>query len=196
MRTFIQEGLEQNIIRASNATHYSQVYLVVKPSGDNGSANAEAVTKAPRKWRTTIDYRFLNQCLVPQHWPLPNISQMLDMTSGYWQAPLAENSKRFTAFITFMGIFEWNRAPMGIQPAGGYFHYCISFIVLTGLMYIIVESYIDDILILGQTKEQFFINVRKVFERFKTFRITFNPHSCFDYFYPKKLQEAYSLFKY
>ena len=88
----------------------------------------------------------------------PKYFAKLDMTSGYWQAPLAENSKRFTAFITFMGIFEWNRAPMGTQPAGGYFHYCISFIVLTGLMYIIVESYIDDILILGQTKEQFFFN--------------------------------------
>ena len=98
MRNFITEGLEQNIIRASNATHYSQVHLVVKPSGDNGSSHAGVDTKAPRKWRTTIDYRFLNQCLVPKHWPIPNISHMLqrigkakpkyfaklDMTSGYW----------------------------------------------------------------------------------------------------------------
>ena len=32
----------------------------------------------------------------------------LDMTSpGYWQAPLVENTRCFTAFFTFfMGIFE------------------------------------------------------------------------------------------
>ena len=77
MRTFINEGLEQNIIRVSNATHYSQIHLVVKPSGDNSVTHAGVESKVPRKWRTTIDYRFLNQCLEPQHWPLPNISHML-----------------------------------------------------------------------------------------------------------------------
>jgi len=29
-----------------------------------------------RKWRTTIDYRHYNNCIVKQHWPLPNISAM------------------------------------------------------------------------------------------------------------------------
>ena len=106
----------------------------------------------PRKWRTTIDYRFYNKCITPQHWPLPNISNMiqrigrakpkyfakLDMTHGYWQAPLDEKSKRFTAFITFMGIFEWNRVAMVTQPAGGYFQYCMAFIVFVGLIYTIM----------------------------------------------------------
>ena len=30
----------------------------------------------PRKWRTIIDYRHYNNCIVKQHWPLPNISAM------------------------------------------------------------------------------------------------------------------------
>ena len=95
----------------------------------------------------------------------PRYFAKLDMTSGYWQAPLAEETKRFTAFITFMGIFEWNRAPMGTQPAGGYFHYCIAFIVLINLAYTILESYIDDILIHAKTKDEFKINLKKVFDR-------------------------------
>ena len=85
----------------------------------------------------------------------PKYFAKLDMTSGYWQAPLAEETKRFTAFITFMGIFEWNRAPMGTQPAGGYFHQCIAFVVLAGLVYVMLESYIDDILVHAQTKDEF-----------------------------------------
>ena len=198
IRKFITEGLESDIIRPSNAAYYSQVHLVVKPTNDAHRAHGANMTstveaKVPRKWRTTIDYRFFNQCITPQHWPLPNISQMLqrigkakpkyfaklDMTSGYWQAPLAENTKRFTAFITFMGIFEWNRAPMGTQPAGGYFHQCIAFIVLAGLVYTILESYIDDILLHAQTKKEFWENLTKVFQRFKQFRITFNPDKVF-----------------
>ena len=180
---FIAEGLKSNIIRPSKATHYSQVHLVAKPTDD----------PTVKKWRTTIDYRFFNQCITPQHWPLPNISQMLqrigrakpkyfaklDMTSGYWQAPLAENTKRFTAFITFMGIFEWNRAPMGTQPAGGYFHYCIAFVVLVNLVYKILEAYIDDILIHAKTKDEFMTNLDLVFSRFRKHRITFNPDKVF-----------------
>ena len=103
----------------------------------------------------------------------------LDMTSGYWQAPLAEECKKYSAFITYLGIFEWNRAPMGTQPAGGYFHYCISFKVLAGLIYTILESYIDDILVHAQTKKEFFENLTKVFDRFRLHKITFNPDKVF-----------------
>ena len=127
-------------------------------------------------------YRHYNNCIVKQHWPLPNISSIkerigkakpkcfakLDMTNGYWQAPLAEQSKVYTAFICFMGIFEWNRAPMGTQPAGGYFQQMIAFVVLLGLTYkIVLESYIDDIFVHAQTKEKkLFENLKLIFERF------------------------------
>ena len=142
-----------------------------------------------RKWRTTIDYRHYNKCIVKQHWPLPNIDKMierigkkkhgyyakLDMTMGYWQAPLSEESKAFTAFICFMGIFEWNRAPMGTQPAGGYFQQMIAFVVLLGLTYTILESYIDDIFVHAATKKELFENLALVFTRFRKHKITFNP---------------------
>ena len=128
--------------------------------------SALSTPNPPRKWRTTIDYIHYNDCIVKQHWPLPNISVMkerigkakpkcfakLDMANGYWQAPLAEYSKAYTAFICFMGIFEWNRAPIGTQPAGGYFQQMIAFVVLLGLTYKILESYIDDIFVHAQTK--------------------------------------------
>jgi hypothetical protein len=160
VKAFIEEGLSQGIIRPSTEAHYSQIHLVPKPAGPDGV----------RKLRTTIDFRFLNACSVPKAWPLPVISQMLqrigrakpsyfaklDMTWGYWQAPLHENTKRFTAFITYMGIFEWNRAPMGTQAAGGYFHQCISYIVLAGLVYNILEAYIDDIIIHAPTEADLF----------------------------------------
>ena len=69
----------------------------------------------------------------------PKYFAKLDITHSYWQAPLDENPKRFTAFITFLGIFEWNTVTMGTQPAGCYFQYCMAFIVFVGLIYTIIN---------------------------------------------------------
>jgi hypothetical protein len=52
-----------------------------------------------------------------------------------------------------MGTFEWNRVAMGTQAAGGYFHNNIAFVVLAGLVYIILEVYLDDICIHAPTSK-------------------------------------------
>ena len=88
------------------------------------------------------------------------------MTWGYWQTPISEASKRFTAFTTFMGTFEWNRAPMGAQASPSYFHYSISFVILAGLIYTILE-------------EELWQRLIQVFTRFRQRNIKFNPDKVF-----------------
>ena len=95
------------------------------------------------KYRFCIDYRNLNNATEPIYWPLPVINNMLrrlgtrrpicfatmDMTSGYHQIPVHENSRRFTAFITFLGVFQWLCVPFGLKGAPAYFqknHFHIS----------------------------------------------------------------------
>ena len=77
----------------------------------------------------------------------PKLFAVMDCTSGYHQAPLSANSQVFTAFITFMGIFEWLRVPMGLKGAASYFQKVLSTIVLIGLLYYVCELYIDDIVV-------------------------------------------------
>ena len=48
-------------------------------------------------------------------------------------------------------------------------------VVLAGLLYIICEIYIDDVLIHGRSEEDFLVNVRKVLDRLRTFNDTANP---------------------
>ena len=110
--TPIEKMLKLNVIRESQSTEHSQVLLTPKPNG---------------KWRFCIDYRNLNNCSESLGWPIPNIAQMIrrigmsrpkvfgvmDLTSGYHQAPLSESSRKYTAFTTFMGVYEWLRVPMG-----------------------------------------------------------------------------------
>ena len=47
--------------------------------------------------------------------------------------------------------------------------------VLHGLIYIICEVYIDDLLIYGRTEEEFLRNVETVFERLREYNVTLNP---------------------
>jgi hypothetical protein len=97
-----------------------------------------------------------------------------DVTKGYWQLGLAPAVRQATAFIIWMGIFVWNRIPMGLQPAASYFQYCMLMIVLAGLAYVICEGYIDNIIVHGQDDCDLLVNLRQVFERCRQYRI-FNP---------------------
>ena len=175
----VKDMLKNKIVKTSEAIAYSQVLLVPKPN---------------QKWRFCIDYRSLNKCCTSSGWPIPNINQMfarigairphpkifakIDFTSGYHQAPLSKSSRPFTAFITFLGVFEWLRVPMGPKGSASYFQQMIATVVLVGLIYLFVELYIDDILIHAPTEELFLERLETVFIRFVKHRITINPEKC------------------
>jgi hypothetical protein len=172
----IEELLDLNVIKPSQATSWSQVHLVRKPAPSNG-------------WRFTIDYRGLNKVITNQGWQIPNMSEMLqrigslrpkffgiaDLTSGFFQMPITDGSMQSTAFITFRGIYEWTRVPMGLLPSANYFQKMMAEYVLHGLIYIICEVYIDDLLIYGRTEEEFLRNVETIFNRLREFNVTLNP---------------------
>jgi hypothetical protein len=169
--------LEAGVIRLSRANAHSQVMLT--PKKDN-------------KWRFCIDYRRLNAATRPEGWPLPRIKDMiqrlgakkchwygtLDLTKGYYQAPLAEESKHLTAFITPNGLYEWNRVAMGLRGAPSYFQKAMCTEVLNGLLYNICEIYLDDIIIFGKTEEEFQANLGTVLARLASKNIFINPDKC------------------
>ena len=45
------------------------------------------------------------------------IWSVIDLTSSFWQMPLASNSKHKTAFVTQTGAFQWTRMPFGLRNA-------------------------------------------------------------------------------
>ena len=175
IRKQLNKMIANRIIQPSQAKAWSQVLLVRKPDS---------------RWRFCVDFRNLNAItrLTSGH-PLPNIKEMLhrlgshkaryyatlDLTSGYFQTPLAESARTFTAFITFMGIFEFLRVPMGVKGAAPFFQQFIAVTVLAGLMYVCTEAYIDDVIVHGKNEEEFISNLRKVFLRFRKYNVKLQP---------------------
>jgi hypothetical protein len=103
---------------------------------------------------------------------------VLDLTKGYYQAPLSERSKHLTAFITSSALFEWNRVPMGLMGAPAYFQRIMSTIVLAGIIYLLCEVYMDDIVAHGKNHDEYLHNHEEVFKRLEKHRLTVNPDKC------------------
>ena len=139
-----------------------------------------------------MDYRFLNLCTSVEGGVIPNIGETLrrigdqkpkyfavmDLTSGYHQAPIAEGSIPYTAFITHRGVYEWVRVPMGLKGAPNYFQRELSNQVLGGLLGHACELYVDDLIIFGSTEEEFLDRLEQVFQRLQDHNVTCNPEKC------------------
>jgi hypothetical protein len=179
-KDFVEDARSKGVIEQSSAAHYGQVHLTPKP---------HPVPGEPVKWRFCIDFRALNIATKTLGQWIPNISQLidrigaakpklfgvLDLTSGYYQAPLHKESRLYTAFMCCIGIFTWCRVPMGLKGAPAYFQAALATIVLAGLIYTICELYIDDIIIYARTEDEFCERLALVLERCRKFNVTFNP---------------------
>ncbi len=109
----IKDMMGQGVIQESNSPWNSPLFLVLKKNGT---------------LRSTIDFRRLNEVTVDDHYPLPVLRDLLmclgrgnkvfsslDLLSGYWQLPMAPESREVTAFSTPKGHFEWTRMPFVLK---------------------------------------------------------------------------------
>ena len=81
--------------------------------------------KANGKIRLCCDYKVINSHTKLDEEPLPNpedlflklqkakIFSKCDLARGFWQIPLTDRCKQFTAFKTHQGLYTWNVMPFG-----------------------------------------------------------------------------------
>jgi hypothetical protein len=171
----VEELIQLGVIEPFNGEFYSQTLMV---------------KKADDTLRFCIDFRFLNNITVDQKWPLPNINSLLekvsghkyytvmDLTSGYHQCPMTKRAQRLTSFITSIGMYHFTRVPFGLKGAPAYFQKCMVEEVLKGLVGVILEVYIDDVVVYGETPEEILINTQTVFDRFRDKNIHIKKSKC------------------
>ena len=108
-----------------------QTIGVISPVDDPSPwcAGVVVVPKASGSVRICVDLTRLNQSVLREYHPLPNIDDTLaqltgakkftklDANSRFWQIPLAKTSRLLTTFITSVGRFCFNKLPFGISCA-------------------------------------------------------------------------------
>lgn len=101
------------------------------------------------------------------------------MKNGFHQIPIAENSIKYTAFVTPDGHYEYLKMPFGINNGPSVFQRAISKAV-QHLNFLLV--YIDDLLIPFRTEEEGLHNLDQTLEALNQAGFTINFKKC-NFFY-------------
>ncbi|CAM4574270.1 unnamed protein product [Lepidochelys olivacea] len=169
----IQDMLQMGVIRPSESAWASPVVLVPKPDGEI---------------RFCVDYLKLNAVTHPDNYPMPRTDELLeklgraqfistlDLTKGYWQVPLDESAKERSAFITHLGLYEFNVLPFGLRNAPATFQRLVDGL-LAGLGEYAV-AYLDDVAIFSDSWADHLEHLQKVLERIREAGLTVKAKKC------------------
>lgn len=123
-----------------------------------------------------VDYRNLNKVTSRDNYPLPIIEEqinalqdkryftLLDLEDGFHHVYMAENSIKYTSFITPFGQYEYQRMPFGLKNAPDRFQRFVNEVLSSVTRTGNVVIYIDDFLIATETIEQHFKILAEVFQ--------------------------------
>ena len=148
------------------------------------------VRKKDRSLRFCIDFRRLNALTVKDSHPLPHICETLeslagadhystfDLNSGFWQVPMDEESKQYTAFtLGSMGLYEWESMPFRLCNALPTFQRlmqnCLGELNLT---YCLI--YLDDMIVFSEMPEEHLQRMRVVFDHLQEHGLKLKPSKC------------------
>ena len=161
VREHLKLMLDAGVIQPSNSPWCNAVVLVRKKEGS---------------LRFCIDFRKLNSLTVKDSHPLPCICETLeslagvahyitiDMNSGFWQVPMDEESKQYTAFtLGSMGLYECESMPFGLcNTLPTFQRLMLNCLGELNLTYCLI--YLDDVIIFSRTEKEHLERMHVVFD--------------------------------
>ncbi|GFV56655.1 hypothetical protein TNCV_4283181 [Trichonephila clavipes] len=117
---------------------------VIEPSSNPWASPIVLVRKKDGSTRFCEDYRRLKD---------------VTKKSGYWQVELHPDDKEKTAITTGQGLWQFKVMPFGLCKASATSE-CLMETVLGGLSYEACLVYLDDIIIVGRSFEEYLKNIR------------------------------------
>lgn len=172
LRKIVDDLLRQGVIRPSLSPYASPIFLVPKPSSAG--------------FRPVVDFRRLNQKVILESVPLPDLHNcfgwfsgarfftVLDLNQAYYQIPLTEKSKQYTAFCTDYNLFEFNRVPFGLATGAAVLSRLLD-AVLGDFKFKFVYNYLDDVVIYSSSFHEHLEHIGQVLERLRDAGLTVKP---------------------
>lgn len=169
----VEVMLQLDVIEQSTSEWCSPIVLVPKKDGS---------------LRFCIDFRYLNSMSKCQSYPMPRIDELLekvgnskfistiDLSKGYWQLSLAQETKELTAFTTPFGLYQFKVMPFGLQGAPATFQRLMDQILRDVPQF--AAAYLDDVVIFSQTWEDHVTHLQQVLRLLKNAGLTINPGKC------------------
>ena len=175
VREHLKLMLDAGVIRPSNSPWCNAVVLVRKKDGSLCFC---------------IDFIKLNSLTVKDSHPLPHICEtleslagaahfsMFNMNSGFWQVPMDEESKQYTAFtLGSMGLYECESMPFGLCNAPPTFQRpmqnCLGKLNLT---YCLI--YLDDVIVFSDMPDEHLQRMLVVFDCLREHGLKLKPSKC------------------
>ena len=121
-------------------------------------------------------------------YPMPRVDELidrvgqskyisaLDLSKGYWQVPIARESKPKTAFITPFGLYQFKVMPFGLQGAPATFQRLMDKVLRS--MEDFAAAYLDDIIIFSADWRSHMLHLGKVLESLKRAGLTVKARKC------------------
>ena len=164
---------------------------IIEPSDSAWRSPLVVVQKKDGSARLCTDYRVLNVMTRENPYPMPTartlflymayrkptIFTAMDLLSGYHQCDLHPDSRKYSAFESPMGVWQWKRVPFGMKQSPWQFTKIMS-LALGGLMPRTCLAYLDDIIVFDPTVEDHIESVEKVLVALRRAGLTVKPNKC------------------
>merc|ERR1712015_204722 len=172
----LKEWTSQGVVEPSLSEYASALVLVVK--------------KATSHLRWCVDYRKLNEIMVPDQYPLPNISvnlnklagsriySCLDSCGAYHSIKIEPESRRYTAFTSPLGLYQFVKLPFGLRNAGQCYNRLVQIALGSLGVQAYALAYLDDIIIHSTSLDEHVIHLTKILELHARFGLKLNLNKC------------------
>jgi hypothetical protein len=147
--------------------------------------------KNTNRIRICVDLQNLDRAMPKDEYPMPVADALINSALGnkiisFWMAMLGITKYLWLKKILqkllfdvpgFVGLFEWIVMTFGLKNASGRYQRAMN-LIFHDLLGIIMEVYIDDVVVKSAGFDSHLADLRLAFEKMRWYRLKMNPSKC------------------
>ena len=163
---------------------------VIEPSSSEWASALVPVKKRDGTVRWAVDFRQINSQLEGDSYPLPNTNALLeqsagkqvysslDCTNAYFTLQINQDSRKYTAFISPFGLYQFRKLPFGLKRAPSIYSQFAAY-AMQKVAKQDLANYLDDTLLGSYSGEEHFSRLREVFQAHRQDGLLLKPSKTF-----------------